>query len=258
MEHWSILYKFLVEKTSLYDWYLKQCSQGPGGLVLTFWSTRTGRSAGVTVLITQNQKERLAKVLSPSTFCNQPVQPVCFALPFANEGIGFVWFVISLRALRTARLVSVSVLASTDRSWCPRRREQERQKKQQNKFTSDLQTVSFQLAWQTPEIRPFISSFFFFLIFFFPFHLLFFFFSFHISKLANVEARHIKAEMGSERALVLDRLASNVAKRKSSMPQKFIGKNKKPFHVQQLNLQKLVAYSTMPLLILNVLFKLAI
>ncbi|XP_038635215.1 zinc finger protein Aiolos-like [Scyliorhinus canicula] len=29
--------------------------------------------------------------------------------------------------------------------------------------------------------------------------------------------------MGSERALVLDRLASNVAKRKSSMPQKFIG-----------------------------------
>ncbi|GAB1296778.1 Zinc finger protein Aiolos [Apodemus speciosus] len=40
---------------------------------------------------------------------------------------------------------------------------------------------------------------------------------------ASVEARHIKAEMGSERALVLDRLASNVAKRKSSMPQKFIG-----------------------------------
>ncbi|XP_042199261.1 zinc finger protein Aiolos isoform X2 [Callorhinchus milii] len=33
----------------------------------------------------------------------------------------------------------------------------------------------------------------------------------------------LKAEMGSERALVLDRLASNVAKRKSSMPQKFIG-----------------------------------
>ncbi|KAF3816874.1 hypothetical protein GH733_014222, partial [Mirounga leonina] len=39
---------------------------------------------------------------------------------------------------------------------------------------------------------------------------------------ASAEARHIKAEMGSERALVLDRLASNVAKRKSSMPQKFI------------------------------------
>uniref|UniRef100_A0A670YLP6 IKAROS family zinc finger 3 n=1 Tax=Pseudonaja textilis TaxID=8673 RepID=A0A670YLP6_PSETE len=32
-------------------------------------------------------------------------------------------------------------------------------------------------------------------------------------------------EMGTERALVLDRLASNVAKRKRSMPQKFIGKN---------------------------------
>ncbi|CAL9700910.1 unnamed protein product [Knipowitschia caucasica] len=32
-----------------------------------------------------------------------------------------------------------------------------------------------------------------------------------------------KNQMGSERALLLDRLASNVAKRKSSMPQKFIG-----------------------------------
>lgn len=30
---------------------------------------------------------------------------------------------------------------------------------------------------------------------------------------------------GAERALVLDRLASNVAKRKSSMPQKFVGKS---------------------------------
>ncbi|KAF2975285.1 hypothetical protein EK904_010986 [Melospiza melodia maxima] len=55
---------------------------------------------------------------------------------------------------------------------------------------------------------------------------------------ASVEARHIKAEMGTERALVLDRLASNVAKRKSSMPQKFIGKNKTPFHLQQLNTWK--------------------
>ncbi|XP_013057534.1 zinc finger protein Aiolos isoform X7 [Anser cygnoides] len=48
---------------------------------------------------------------------------------------------------------------------------------------------------------------------------------------ANVEARHIKAEMGSERALVLDRLASNVAKRKSSMPQKFIGEKRHSFDV---------------------------
>ncbi|XP_006533268.1 zinc finger protein Aiolos isoform X2 [Mus musculus] len=46
---------------------------------------------------------------------------------------------------------------------------------------------------------------------------------------ASVEARHIKAEMGSERALVLDRLASNVAKRKSSMPQKFIGEKRHCF-----------------------------
>lgn len=29
----------------------------------------------------------------------------------------------------------------------------------------------------------------------------------------------------AERSLVLDRLASNVAKRKSSMPQKFVGKS---------------------------------
>ncbi|NXL84863.1 IKZF3 protein, partial [Alectura lathami] len=48
---------------------------------------------------------------------------------------------------------------------------------------------------------------------------------------ANVEARHIKAEMGTERALVLDRLASNVAKRKSSMPQKFIGEKRHAFDV---------------------------
>ncbi|XP_052556032.1 zinc finger protein Aiolos isoform X6 [Tympanuchus pallidicinctus] len=48
---------------------------------------------------------------------------------------------------------------------------------------------------------------------------------------ANVEARHIKAEMGSERALVLDRLASNVAKRKSSMPQKFVGEKRHSFDV---------------------------
>ncbi|XP_059813727.1 zinc finger protein Aiolos-like [Hypanus sabinus] len=37
------------------------------------------------------------------------------------------------------------------------------------------------------------------------------------------QPQSLKTEMGSERALVLDRLASNVAKRKSSMPQKFIG-----------------------------------
>ncbi|XP_069024105.1 zinc finger protein Aiolos-like isoform X1 [Embiotoca jacksoni] len=34
-----------------------------------------------------------------------------------------------------------------------------------------------------------------------------------------------RAQMGTERALLLDRLASNVAKRKSSMPQKFTGDN---------------------------------
>ncbi|XP_075268496.1 zinc finger protein Aiolos-like isoform X2 [Opisthocomus hoazin] len=52
-----------------------------------------------------------------------------------------------------------------------------------------------------------------------------------VCEAASVEARHIKAEMGSERALVLDRLASNVAKRKSSMPQKFIGEKRHSFDV---------------------------
>lgn len=35
-----------------------------------------------------------------------------------------------------------------------------------------------------------------------------------------------RTQMGTERALLLDRLASNVAKRKSSMPQKFTGKSR--------------------------------
>uniref|UniRef100_A0A8C5K1Q1 IKAROS family zinc finger 3 n=1 Tax=Jaculus jaculus TaxID=51337 RepID=A0A8C5K1Q1_JACJA len=48
---------------------------------------------------------------------------------------------------------------------------------------------------------------------------------------ASAEARLAKAEMGTERALVLDRLASNVAKRKSSMPQKFIGEKRHCFDV---------------------------
>ncbi|XP_036404366.1 zinc finger protein Aiolos-like isoform X1 [Megalops cyprinoides] len=40
------------------------------------------------------------------------------------------------------------------------------------------------------------------------------------------EARGSRVQMGTERALVLDRLASNVAKRKSSMPQKFVGEKR--------------------------------
>ncbi|XP_069093527.1 zinc finger protein Aiolos [Pleurodeles waltl] len=49
------------------------------------------------------------------------------------------------------------------------------------------------------------------------------------------EPRHIKAEMGSQRALVLDRLASNVAKRKSSLPQKFTGPKHHCFEVNHTN-----------------------
>lgn len=40
------------------------------------------------------------------------------------------------------------------------------------------------------------------------------------------EQREDLSQMGSDRALVLDRLANNVAKRKSTMPQKFVGKGK--------------------------------
>lgn len=38
------------------------------------------------------------------------------------------------------------------------------------------------------------------------------------------EQREDLSQTGSDRALVLDRLANNVAKRKSTMPQKFVGK----------------------------------
>ncbi|XP_038653657.1 DNA-binding protein Ikaros isoform X8 [Scyliorhinus canicula] len=41
-------------------------------------------------------------------------------------------------------------------------------------------------------------------------------------------------KMGSERAMVLDRLASNVAKRKSSMPQKFVGEKKLQLDISEL------------------------
>ncbi|XP_025025742.1 zinc finger protein Aiolos [Python bivittatus] len=52
-----------------------------------------------------------------------------------------------------------------------------------------------------------------------------------LSEAESAERRHIRPEMGTERALVLDRLASNVAKRKSSMPQKFIGEKHPNFEV---------------------------
>ncbi|OCT62074.1 hypothetical protein XELAEV_18043158mg [Xenopus laevis] len=48
---------------------------------------------------------------------------------------------------------------------------------------------------------------------------------------ASEDSRPPKPEMGSERALVLDRLASNVAKRKSTMPQKFIGEKQPCFEL---------------------------
>lgn len=154
--------------------------------------------------------------------------------------------------------------AATDHNGCP---ESWNDRKSKTSFALDLQTVSssYGADWRLNQSAlPFFFNLSFFPLFtyvlwFFLFFLSFFFsFFFTFSNLASVEARHIKAEMGSERALVLDRLASNVAKRKSSMPQKFIGKNKTPFHLQQLNTCGLVTNSTMPLLLLNILLKLSI
>ncbi|KAM6972312.1 zinc finger protein Aiolos-like [Aplochiton taeniatus] len=47
----------------------------------------------------------------------------------------------------------------------------------------------------------------------------------YIQNKAGEDAQVTRTQMGTERALLLDRLASNVAKRKSSMPQKFTGDN---------------------------------
>ncbi|XP_075702801.1 zinc finger protein Aiolos [Rhinoderma darwinii] len=57
----------------------------------------------------------------------------------------------------------------------------------------------------------------------------------NVSESAVEEPKQMKPEMGSDRALVLDRLASNVAKRKSSMPQKFIGDKRQCFEVPYHN-----------------------
>ncbi|KAG9474112.1 hypothetical protein GDO78_004422 [Eleutherodactylus coqui] len=53
----------------------------------------------------------------------------------------------------------------------------------------------------------------------------------NVSEPALEEPKQMKPEMGSDRALVLDRLASNVAKRKRSMPQKFIGEKRQCFDI---------------------------
>ena len=49
--------------------------------------------------------------------------------------------------------------------------------------------------------------------------------SLSLSRCQAEDGHTSRTQMGTERALLLDRLASNVAKRKSSMPQKFTGKN---------------------------------
>ncbi|KAM9296746.1 zinc finger protein Aiolos [Gastrophryne carolinensis] len=60
------------------------------------------------------------------------------------------------------------------------------------------------------------------------------------------EPKLIKPEMGSERAMVLDRLASNVAKRKSSMPQKFIGEKRQCYEVTYNNFLDNKDHDVMP------------
>lgn len=143
----------------------KKCSKSTECLELKFWSCV---GLQVSHRLTQNKKETLAEVVSPATFCNQPFQPLDSALPLAHQEPGSVarmvcslYSLLPVHELRTARRAAAPAPAPTDRSCCPRCKEQERQKKQ-NKFTSDLQTVSSLLVWQTPEIKPFSSSFFFF------------------------------------------------------------------------------------------------
>ncbi|XP_068120261.1 zinc finger protein Aiolos isoform X1 [Hyperolius riggenbachi] len=57
----------------------------------------------------------------------------------------------------------------------------------------------------------------------------------NMNESATEEPKQMKPEMGIERAMVLDRLASNVAKRKSSMPQKFTGEKRQCFEVPYNN-----------------------
>lgn len=161
--------------------------------------------------VTQNQKEGWSGVRrSPSIylFATNHVQAVYLILPLANEHTGWGWVGLSHLSIR---------LQDLNVPW---------------RWLHWPQQVPQARIWAVITgnnrvcIRP--------LTLFLPVYFLFlphlppcsFPSSFYIfSKPASAEARHIKAEMGSERALVLDRLASNVAKRKSSMPQKFIGKN---------------------------------
>lgn len=57
-----------------------------------------------------------------------------------------------------------------------------------------------------------------------------FFVSLSIVKEENSQNEQREDMPASERALVLDRIANNVAKRKSSMPQRFVGKSRSLFH----------------------------
>lgn len=168
-------------------------------------------SLQVSHAVTQNQKEGWSGVRrSPSIylFATNHVQAVYLILPLANEGTGWGWVELSHLGIR---------LQDLNVPWCrlhwPQQVPQARIwaviTGNNNRVCIQLRTLLLPVYFLFPPCTNVFFSLFFL----------------YFSKPASAEARHIKAEMGSERALVLDRLASNVAKRKSSMPQKFIGKN---------------------------------
>lgn len=240
LEHWCISYKFLSDSLRHLWLISEKLSKSTECLLLKHWVCRCHPA-----LLRIKKKGQ---------------QSFSLHLQFNQPSSQFIYFL----SLTTVLVCAPPWVSSGLCCHWPQRvpREQEWQKKQ-NQLCIWSPNCFLPLCGRL-EIKPVSSSFFFFFIFlFFLFTYififsLFFIFLFTFSNLASVEARHIKAEMGTERALVLDRLASNVAKRKSSMPQKFIGKNKTPFHLQQLNTCGLVTNSTMPLLLLNILLKLSI
>lgn len=97
----------MVKKTCRYDLISKKCSKSTERLELKFWSCV---GLQVSHRLTQNKKETLAEVVSPATFCNQPFQPLDFALPLAHQEPGSVarmvcslYSLLPVHELRTAR-----------------------------------------------------------------------------------------------------------------------------------------------------------
>lgn len=153
MEHRYISCQFLSEDLSVWVvpkavWHRAEC------LRLQRWSAVAAcRCPG----LTQNRNDRLAEVVSPAPLCNQPFQPIDFALPLANEDTGSYGFCSPCMSSGLQDPCLLLCLVPLTATGAQDAKKQEQQK-QQNKLTSDLQTVSSQLVWQTPDIKPFISS----------------------------------------------------------------------------------------------------